>query len=44
MNLPSVSVRDIHHRPQIDEGIVIATHGRDAWVLDDASAVQAASR
>lgn len=39
MNLPAVSVRDIRLQPQFDD-IVIATHGRDAWVLDDASAVQ----
>ncbi|HUN30132.1 MAG TPA: hypothetical protein VMV65_10025, partial [Alphaproteobacteria bacterium] len=39
MNLPAVSVRDIRLQPEFDD-IVIATHGRDVWVLDDASAVQ----
>ena len=38
-NMPQVSVRDIRIQPQFDD-IVLATHGRDAWVLDDASAVQ----
>ena len=39
MNLPAVSVRDIRIQPQFDD-IVLATHGRDAWILDDATAVQ----
>ncbi|MEO9170924.1 MAG: hypothetical protein ABI282_09740, partial [Candidatus Baltobacteraceae bacterium] len=38
-NLPQVSVRDIRMQPQFND-IVIATHGRGVWVLDDASAVQ----
>ncbi len=38
-NLPQVSVRDIRLQPQFDD-IVIGTHGRDVWVLDDAAAIQ----
>jgi photosystem II stability/assembly factor-like uncharacterized protein len=39
MNLPHVSVRDIRIQPQFDD-LVIATHGRDVWILDDATSVQ----
>ncbi len=39
MNLPPVSVRDIRIQPQFDD-LVIATHGRGIWVLDDAASVQ----
>ncbi|MDE2480694.1 MAG: hypothetical protein KGN02_00715 [bacterium] len=39
MNLPQVSVRDIRIQPEFDD-LVLATHGRDAWILDDASSVQ----
>ncbi len=42
INLPAVSVRDIRLQPQFDD-IVLATHGRDIWILDDASAVQGLS-
>ena len=39
MNLPTVSVRDIRIQPQFDD-LVIATHGRDLWILDDLHAIQ----
>ncbi len=39
LNLPTVSVRDIRIQPQFDD-LVIGTHGRDAWVLDDIGALQ----
>jgi photosystem II stability/assembly factor-like uncharacterized protein len=39
INLPAVSVRDIRFAPQFDD-LVVATHGRDTWILDDASAIQ----
>ncbi|HVA27581.1 MAG TPA: hypothetical protein VNF68_05345, partial [Candidatus Baltobacteraceae bacterium] len=39
INLPQVSVRDIRIQPQFDD-IVLATHGRDVWILDDATSVQ----
>ncbi len=39
MNLPAVSVRDIRIAPQFDD-LVIATHGRDAWILDDLGSIQ----
>ncbi|HTX59658.1 MAG TPA: hypothetical protein VMH02_08240, partial [Verrucomicrobiae bacterium] len=38
-NVPQVSVRDIRMQPAFDD-IAIATHGRDLWILDDASAIQ----
>ncbi|MDQ6766348.1 MAG: hypothetical protein M3Z41_00835, partial [Candidatus Eremiobacteraeota bacterium] len=38
LNLPAVSVRDIRLQPTFDD-IVIATHGRGLWILDDARAV-----
>jgi photosystem II stability/assembly factor-like uncharacterized protein len=38
-NLPSVEVRDIRIQPQFDD-LVIATHGRAIWVMDDIRAVQ----
>ena len=34
INLPTVSVRDIRIAPQFDD-LVVATHGRDIWILDD---------
>ena len=40
-NLPTVEVRDIRFQPQFDD-MVIATHGRAIWVLDDLHPVQAA--
>ena len=39
INLPPVSVRDIRIQPQFND-IVLATHGRDAWILDDISSIQ----
>lgn len=39
LNLPPVSVRDIRIQPTFDD-IIIATHGRGLWILDDAQAVQ----
>ena len=39
INLPAVSVRDIHIEPQFDD-LVVATHGRDLWILDDVGSVQ----
>ncbi|HET9030551.1 MAG TPA: hypothetical protein VFN49_10255 [Candidatus Aquilonibacter sp.] len=38
-NLPAVSVRDIRMQPDRDD-LLLATHGRGAWVMDDASALQ----
>ncbi|MDQ2865843.1 MAG: hypothetical protein M3R51_06415 [Candidatus Eremiobacteraeota bacterium] len=38
-NLPSVSVRDLQLQPDTDD-LVIATHGRGAYVLDDATPLQ----
>ncbi len=39
LNLPTVSVRDIRIQPSFDD-IIIATHGRALWILDDAAGVQ----
>ncbi len=39
LNLPAASVRDIRIQPQFDD-LVIATHGRDAWILDDLGSLQ----
>jgi photosystem II stability/assembly factor-like uncharacterized protein len=38
-NLPAVEVRDIRIQPQFDD-LVIATHGRAIWVMDDIRTVQ----
>ena len=38
-NLPAVEVRDIRIQPQLDD-LVIATHGRAIWVMDDVRPVQ----
>ncbi len=38
-NLPAVEVRDIRIQPQFDD-LVIATHGRAIWIMDDIRAVQ----
>jgi photosystem II stability/assembly factor-like uncharacterized protein len=38
-NLPTVSVHDIIIHPR-DNDIIIGTHGRSIWVLDDATPVQ----
>lgn len=40
-NLPAVEVRDIRFQPQFDD-MVIATHGRAIWVMDDMRAAQTA--
>ncbi|HEY2473323.1 MAG TPA: hypothetical protein VGI19_00845 [Candidatus Cybelea sp.] len=39
INLPTVSVRDIHVQPQFDD-LVAATHGRDVWILDDIDSIR----
>ncbi|HEX3672124.1 MAG TPA: hypothetical protein VHT92_10530 [Candidatus Cybelea sp.] len=38
-DLPAVSVRDIRMQPQNDD-LVIATHGRSAYIMDDMAPVQ----
>ena len=38
-DLPTVSVHDIRMQPQSDD-LVIATHGRDAYIMDDLRPVQ----
>lgn len=40
-NLPTVEVRDIRMQPQFDD-MVIATHGRAIWIMDDMRPVQEA--
>lgn len=40
-NLPAVEVRDIRFQPRFDD-LVIATHGRSIWVMDDMRVAQAA--
>ncbi|MBV8371904.1 MAG: hypothetical protein JOY69_01465, partial [Candidatus Eremiobacteraeota bacterium] len=40
-NMPPVEVRDIRFQPQFDD-LVIATHGRAVWVMDDLRVAQAA--
>jgi|GEM_PF-3370019 len=42
-NLPPVSVRDIQIQPDFND-LLLATHGRDAWILDDLTPVQQLSR
>ncbi len=39
LNVPAVSVRDIRIQPTFDD-LVIATHGRGIWILDDIAAIQ----
>jgi photosystem II stability/assembly factor-like uncharacterized protein len=39
LNVPRVSVRDIRIQPEFND-LIIATHGRDVWILDDATSVQ----
>ncbi|MBV9333160.1 MAG: hypothetical protein JO146_04065 [Candidatus Eremiobacteraeota bacterium] len=39
INLPTVSVRDIRIQPQFDD-LVLATHGRDVWILDNVASIQ----
>ena len=38
-NIPEVSVRDIRMQPEFND-LVIATHGRDVWIWDDATSLQ----
>ena len=38
-NLPPVSVRDIRIQPRFDD-LLIATHGRALWVMDDLRAIE----
>jgi len=38
-NLPAVSIRDIRVQPDFND-ILLATHGRSVWILDDATPVQ----
>ena len=38
-NMPAVSVHDIRIQPHFDD-LVIATHGRSIWVMDDISPLQ----
>jgi len=38
-NLPAVSVRDIRVQPDADD-IILATHGRSIWILDDVRPLQ----
>ncbi|MGE3342765.1 MAG: hypothetical protein AB7L71_04950 [Vicinamibacterales bacterium] len=39
LNLPRVSVRDIKIHPR-DNDLIIGTHGRGAWILDDIAPIQ----
>lgn len=39
LNLPPVAVRDVVVHPR-DNDLVLATHGRSAWILDDATPIQ----
>ncbi|MGC1381520.1 MAG: hypothetical protein WA814_10930 [Candidatus Baltobacteraceae bacterium] len=39
INLPPVTVRDIRIAPRFDD-LVLATHGRDAYILDDLTSIQ----
>ncbi len=39
LNLPRVSVRDIKIHPR-ENDLIIGTHGRGAWILDDVSFIQ----
>ncbi|HET6274580.1 MAG TPA: hypothetical protein VFE16_01415 [Candidatus Cybelea sp.] len=42
-DLPAASVRDIRMQPQYDD-LVIATHGRSAYIMDDMTPVQQLAR
>jgi photosystem II stability/assembly factor-like uncharacterized protein len=42
-NLPPVSIRDIRIQPDFND-LLLATHGRDAWILDDLTPLQQLSR
>ena len=39
INLPTVSVRDIRIAPEFGD-LVVATHGRDTWILDDLGSIR----
>ncbi|MHB8151873.1 MAG: WD40/YVTN/BNR-like repeat-containing protein [Vulcanimicrobiaceae bacterium] len=39
LNLPTASVRDIRLQPTFDD-LVVATHGRAMWILDDLTSLQ----
>ncbi len=43
LNVPTVSVRDIREQPEFND-LVIATHGRDLWILDDLGSLQELGR
>jgi len=43
MNLPNVAVRDVFVQPEQND-ILIATHGRGLWILDDATPVQESAK
>jgi photosystem II stability/assembly factor-like uncharacterized protein len=42
LNMPATAVYDIEIQPQTDD-LVVATHGRGVWILDDLGALQHAS-
>ncbi|HKW44357.1 MAG TPA: hypothetical protein VJN22_01790 [Candidatus Eremiobacteraceae bacterium] len=42
LNLPAASVRDIQVQPDFDD-LLIGTHGRSFWILDDVAALQGLS-
>jgi len=39
LNMPAASVRDIQIQPDFDD-LLVATHGRSFWILDDLAALQ----
>ncbi len=39
LNMPPVAVYDIRIQPEFDD-LIVGTHGRDVWVLDDLTPVQ----
>ena len=39
LNMPPVAVHDIRIQPEFDD-LIVGTHGRDVWVLDDLTPVQ----
>ncbi len=41
-NLPTVAVHDIYIHPR-ENDLILATHGRSVWILDDATPIQQAS-
>ena len=42
-NLPHVAVHDIKIHPR-ENDLILATHGRSLWILDDATPIQQMSR